>query len=34
MEKGSIGEIKNTTQWPCTLAKGERVMDGESMVLF
>jgi hypothetical protein len=34
MERGSIGESKNMTRWPCTLAKGERAMDGESVVSF
>jgi hypothetical protein len=34
MERGSIGERKNSTRCPCTLAEGERAMDGESMVLF
>jgi hypothetical protein len=34
MERGSIGESKNSTRWPCTLAEGERAMDGESMVSF
>jgi hypothetical protein len=34
MERGSIGESKNTTQWPCMVAEEERVMDGESIVSF
>jgi hypothetical protein len=34
MERGSIGESKKSTQWPCTLAEGERAIDGESMVPF
>jgi hypothetical protein len=34
MERGSIGDSKTSTRWPCTLAEGERAMDGESMVLF
>jgi hypothetical protein len=34
MDRGSIGESKNSTRWPCTLAEGERVMDGELMVSF
>jgi hypothetical protein len=34
MERGSIGESKNLIRWPCTLAEGERAMDGESMVPF
>jgi hypothetical protein len=34
MERGSIGDNKKSTRWPCTLAEGERAMDGESMVPF
>jgi hypothetical protein len=34
MERGSIRESKNSTRWPCTLAEGERAMDGESIVSF
>jgi hypothetical protein len=32
--EGSIGDNKRSARWPCTLAKGERAMDGESMVPF
>jgi hypothetical protein len=34
MERGSIGDNKRSTWWPCTLAEGERAMDSESMVPF
>jgi hypothetical protein len=26
MERGSIGDSKTSTRWPCTLAEGERAM--------
>jgi hypothetical protein len=32
MERGSIGDNKRSTRWPCTLAEGERGMDGEAIV--
>jgi hypothetical protein len=32
MERGSIGESKKSTMWPCMLAERERVMNSELMV--
>jgi hypothetical protein len=34
MGRGSTGERHTSTQWLCTLAEGERAMDGESLILF
>jgi hypothetical protein len=34
MERGSTGERQTLTQWLCTLAEGERAMDGESLIDF
>jgi hypothetical protein len=32
MERGSIGESKKSTMWPCMLAERERAMNSELMV--
>jgi hypothetical protein len=32
--RGSTGERQTWTRWLCTLAEGERVMDGESLIDF
>jgi hypothetical protein len=32
--RGSTGERHALTQWLCTLAEGERAMDGESLINF
>jgi hypothetical protein len=34
MGRGSTGERKTSTRWLCTLAEGERAMDGESLIDF
>jgi hypothetical protein len=34
MGRGSTGERHTSTQWSCMLAKGERDMDGESLISF
>jgi hypothetical protein len=34
MGMGSTGERQASTRWLCTLAEGERAMDGESLINF
>jgi hypothetical protein len=34
MGRGSTGERQTSTRWLCTLVKGERAMDGESLIDF
>jgi hypothetical protein len=34
MGRRSTGERQTLTQWLCTLAEGERAMDGESLIDF
>jgi hypothetical protein len=34
MGRGSTGERQTSTRWLCTLAEGERAMDGESLINF
>jgi hypothetical protein len=33
-EKRLIGERQSSIRWPCTLAEGGRIMDGETMLPF